>query len=304
MQVFLSWSGERSKAAAKSFADWLPLVIQSVKPWYSEQIESGARWSNEIATRLDATNFGLVMVTPENQHAPWLLFEAGALAKSISDARVVPVLIDFQRKTDLSGPLSQFQACLPVEEDMLQLVRDINRGLGDDRLNDSTIGDTFNAFWKRLTDDLEEISAKSLPGRSESQRSSDDILREVLDRVRSQEKLLRSMSTRQISTSALAALKAAAVVDQGVSDKQTRDRLAVLDIAKPFIEEALSGRIMSVERRGEGLTVYTIGPISESALAKLRTLCLAIDTSIRVITDGGEEVMVTSRGAVVPSGED
>ena len=37
MKVFISWSGERSKAAAEALRDWLPLVIQSATPWMSRK---------------------------------------------------------------------------------------------------------------------------------------------------------------------------------------------------------------------------------------------------------------------------
>jgi hypothetical protein len=49
----------------------------------AEEIRSGDRWNSEIASALDDTNFGIVRVTRANQHSPWLIFEAGALAKSV-----------------------------------------------------------------------------------------------------------------------------------------------------------------------------------------------------------------------------
>ena len=33
MHVFISWSGERSKALAVALRDWLPLVLHYVEPW-------------------------------------------------------------------------------------------------------------------------------------------------------------------------------------------------------------------------------------------------------------------------------
>ena len=79
-------------------------------PWMSdEEIGSGARWNDASAQSLKETNFGIVCVTRANQHEPWLIFEAGALAKSVEAARVVPLCIDLS-PAEVTGPLEAFQA--------------------------------------------------------------------------------------------------------------------------------------------------------------------------------------------------
>src|SRR4051812_44421684 len=110
MKVFISWSGQKSRDVAIVLRDWLPLVINSIDPFVSsEDISAGARWQGEIAGALEATNFGLVCVTKENQGSPWLNFEAGALAKAVDSSRVVPLAIDL-KPSDIENPLGQFQA--------------------------------------------------------------------------------------------------------------------------------------------------------------------------------------------------
>ena len=45
-------------------------------------------------TALDGTDFGIICLTAANQHEPWRMFEAGALAKHLEYARVIPLYID------------------------------------------------------------------------------------------------------------------------------------------------------------------------------------------------------------------
>ena len=91
MHVFISQSGPLSKAFAELLATWLPDVIQRVKPWVSSQdIDKGSLWPNEINEAL-STTVGISCVTQENKDAPWLLFEAGALQKGLTKARVCPL---------------------------------------------------------------------------------------------------------------------------------------------------------------------------------------------------------------------
>src|SRR5437764_1061561 len=95
MNVFISWSGEVSRNIAHALRPWLKLVAHYIEPWTSDSdIGPGYRWSIELAHKLSQTNFGLLCVTSENAKSAWLLFEAGALAKSLEEGRVIPLLWD------------------------------------------------------------------------------------------------------------------------------------------------------------------------------------------------------------------
>jgi hypothetical protein len=69
-------------------------------------IEAGARWGREIESNLQETKFGIICLTKDNQFAPWLLFEAGALAKAVANTFVCPYLIGLDAIDISQGPLT------------------------------------------------------------------------------------------------------------------------------------------------------------------------------------------------------
>ena len=82
MDVFISWSEDRSRIIAEALKEWMPLVINDVQPWLSSKdIEPGARWSAEVAAKLESTGYGIICLTPGNALMPWILFEAGGTIK-------------------------------------------------------------------------------------------------------------------------------------------------------------------------------------------------------------------------------
>ena len=89
LEVFIRWSGLRSKHIAQSLHDWLRNVLPLVRPWMSEEdIQKGARGALDIARKLEKVSVGVSCLTPENQHAPWIQFEAGALSKTLDNSRL------------------------------------------------------------------------------------------------------------------------------------------------------------------------------------------------------------------------
>jgi hypothetical protein len=126
MRVFISWSGEPSRLIARALTEWLRPVVQHIEPWMSdEQIRSGTRWREVIGKALDGTDFGIICLTRSNQHEPWLVFEAGALAKRLEVARLVPLFIDLA-PSDVTGPLEGWQGQRLDREGVRRLVFDLN----------------------------------------------------------------------------------------------------------------------------------------------------------------------------------
>jgi len=195
MIVFLSWSGERSRKLARALHPWLPLMLQAIRPWMSEQdVDAGQRWGSEIAVRLQEANFGIICVTPENREAPWLLFESGALAKAIDSARVVPVLFGLG-KADLQWPLAQFQAVEANMEGILALVTAVNASLGEARIPTSALGTTYNALWPNLRAALKEIPDGATTNEP-AKRDNREILEEILESTRGVQRMVTVASSR------------------------------------------------------------------------------------------------------------
>lgn len=181
MKVFISWSGERSKALAIALKEWIPLILQYAKPWVSEQdISAGARWAQAISGELESSNFGILCITPENISSEWILFEAGALSKSMLDAKVIPLLFGLEL-SDLSGPLSQFQALKIDQQGMMDVINAIN-AVSETKASEATINQLVPALWAQLQQKIDGIPGKAPAGKH--MRPQGEILEELVSQVR------------------------------------------------------------------------------------------------------------------------
>ena len=182
MNVFISWSGCISKEIALALKEWLPRVIQAIKPWMSdEDIDKGARWSVDVAKQLNATKVGIICVTPDNYSAPWLNFEAGAISNVVGESYVCPYIFNM-KKTDLQGPLTQFQITTRDKEDTKKLISTLNKALGDNRLQQQLIDDIFEKWWPDFSTKQDNIPIRKPV--TEPKRSDSELLEEILELVR------------------------------------------------------------------------------------------------------------------------
>jgi len=208
MKIFLSWSGPRSRAVAEALNDWLRRVIQAVKPFYSPEMEKGAKWSNEIDDALAGTHFGIVCLTPDNLESTWIHFETGALSKT-KDALIWTFLHGLS-PADVPPPLGKFQHTIAKKDDTLLLLRTINRRLGEvggEPLTDNLLEDNFDTFWPQLEKKLiaaeklsiAEARMNSTAGKP-GPREERAILDEILELVRNQERRFGDFEDRLASS--------------------------------------------------------------------------------------------------------
>lgn len=155
MEIFISWSGERSKIFAELLHDFIQRLLHPLKPWMSSvDIDKGARWSKELSARLSNDSIGIICTTPENQTSAWLMFEAGALSKIIDNARVFPILVGLE-PSELASPLSQFQATTLTKDDFYKLIESLNKLLGDNKRSDRILKEEFDTRWQAFYAELE-----------------------------------------------------------------------------------------------------------------------------------------------------
>ena len=196
MKIFVSWSGSASREAAELIKQWLPNVIQEADVWVSSQdIGKGEKWSASLWASLAEIEFGILMVTRDNCTAPWIMFEAGALSKSVK-ARVIPVLCGIDRLDIANTPLSQFQNALVVKDDMWQVLVAVNSTCPRP-LEDARLRATFDKWWPDFESQFEAIkfpeqspTAKTTGGKADSARL--DKIENVLEGIMSS--LQRMMS--------------------------------------------------------------------------------------------------------------
>jgi hypothetical protein len=203
MKLFLSWSGKLSHTVADALVWWIPQVLHAVKPWISSQdIEKGARWFEEIGESLSTTDFGILCLTASNLVEPWILFEAGALSKSLGQARVCPLLINI-KNSDLTGPLTQFNTSGITKDEICKLVEALNNRLSsENKRTDSQLQEALDVWWPRLESRLAEAISTTLSEESNKtvapKRKVEDLLDEILELSRtSVQQLVRFSATAE-----------------------------------------------------------------------------------------------------------
>jgi hypothetical protein len=115
-RVFLCWSKNRSKAIAEGWAKLLPEIVTG-KPILSTEFQKGREWSTTLRNDLNDAKTGIIFLTPENVAAPWIHFEAGALATAVGsrNGEVFTHVYGFD-PGKLAGPLSAYQSTVTTKE--------------------------------------------------------------------------------------------------------------------------------------------------------------------------------------------
>ena len=251
MRVFLSWSGEASHALASILHEWLPTVLQFVDPWMSsEDIAKGTRWDSEIGKTLEETSYCIVCVTPGVQREPWVNFEAGAVAKIVSQSYVSPLLLGVSVE-ELGGlPLSMFQCARFNQADVLRLLRSINSA-AKSPLSPKRLKTSLDYSWASLRERVEGIDLSGIEDRGTVAQEY-EVESEVLDDHA--EQILVLVATNGIGYEPSAAQAAAHVDEEVLVAQYHLDRL----VERGFLEEDILGgpeRTYGITRKGRAYVV-------------------------------------------------
>jgi len=198
MKVFFSWSGTRSRAAAELLRDWTKCVIQASEPWISTRdIDRGALWFSEINSGLASTSVGIVCLTQANKNKPWILFEAGALAKGLSTGRVCTFLVDLE-PSDIQDPLAQFNHTKPDMDGLWNLVATLNSTL-EKRLDDRILREVFDTYYPQFQRKFGLLLEQNPPDENIQPPSEDEMLAQILESVRGLSGRIRNIERVQDS---------------------------------------------------------------------------------------------------------
>ena len=167
MNIFICWSGDRSKRLANALQTYLPQfipVFQSAPDknslFVSDDITKGSRWFDEVERQLDVADAGLVCITREALQSGWIHFEAGALARAVrknaTKARahggtLYTYLLGVQ-PDELTGPLAEYQSTRFDREDTKRLCAAIAGSMKDDAPPRATWEAAFDQKWKAFAE--------------------------------------------------------------------------------------------------------------------------------------------------------
>lgn len=134
-----------------------------------------------------------------------LNFEAGSLSKAVAEAdvHVAPFLFGL-RKGEVRGPLAQFQLTGYDEQEVRGLVASMNAACSNP-LPDTRLAEAFRVWWPELKEKLDPLltQVEGQTGENASSIVSSDraLLEEILERVRSEERLVQRSRNSNVGIS-------------------------------------------------------------------------------------------------------
>ncbi|MBU8865574.1 toll/interleukin-1 receptor domain-containing protein [Paenarthrobacter sp. MMS21-TAE1-1] len=170
---------------AQAIYKCLPSLFDNAKPWISTENRSGSIWLPEIDKQLSDTDFGIVCVSKQNQGAPWLNYEAGALSRKVDAKReLMPVLlVDFDDTVEVTGPVTGFQMKFANLEDFFVIMKDLNESELGPGIDADILRMRVELIWPSIEAEVKKVKS-SHDSQDVKKRTDDDKYEELLVTVR------------------------------------------------------------------------------------------------------------------------
>lgn len=161
-KVFISWSGDDEQEIALKLKEFL-VKFYNVDVFVSSKdirgIDEG--WRVSINNNLKTADYGIVLVSSQNSHAPWLLYEAGALDGHLNFQNVSVVALDIPVE-GIPSPLKGKQVRKLTYEDFEKLRADFQAAGWGCKTNSSYRGKkSWNSFAKSIQSSLQKLESKA-----------------------------------------------------------------------------------------------------------------------------------------------
>lgn len=158
--IFISWSGSNTKQFAIALKNILETIIfpqneTGLKCFVSdEDIAAGTDWWIKIKSELKSCCLGILCVTNENVKAPWIFYEAGAMASR--ELPVIPLLVGCEINSLIGTPL-QGKQCINFHDSkkFVKMMENINEYLN--LLPETLVKSTAMVGYKQLKKNLKSV---------------------------------------------------------------------------------------------------------------------------------------------------
>ena len=173
-QVFIGWSGNRSRTIAKALQRWLQNVLPNIKFWFSEEdLAKGKPWAGELLEAARDSAHGVFVITSDNKTAQWPVFEAGAVFKGSRNAICCPLLCGVNQG-DISGPLAEFQStAIQDREDVYRLVKELDEACADGKTDEQGVKQRFGESWPEFEQEVKTALESKPPDPEPAARRAD-----------------------------------------------------------------------------------------------------------------------------------
>ena len=176
LNIFIGWSRKpQGLAVAKALKYWIEESFENCAAFVSEtDIDVGSRWNDSLVRQLNNSDLAIVCITPDNVQnvgtggrlaefcSPWLIFEAGYLARSPARDNIIPFSFGPAQVPD---PLRQYQGLQANRAGCVGLIACIGKAVGGKLPATRPHDELFNRFCQnlRVVPDVTQEQRQQMP---------------------------------------------------------------------------------------------------------------------------------------------